>query len=410
MKGVMSVRNLSAKSIGLVLCAFLALPLGNAFALSHEQRPQRASTTTIDQLKGDLEVVTKEEAKQYQKYLSAKTESDKANANLASLNRKIASAEADRNQAQQDADTAKAEYAASQAKYDKAVKDSDDAKKRRSKAIARLYQESSDPDAVPSVLSASPEDRENVVRKAILMQNYNGQQTKAIADAKGAAENAVQEKATHQDAQQRAEVAEQKAADDEATLVSLRAELVTAQKKAKDKLNAQNSVLKSLRSKKSSYTSQIAAMQAASSSLSKTIKKKQSQSPVVPSPGGFIRPCSGPITSPYGLRTHPVYGDPRMHTGVDFGGSIGVSIKAAKAGRVIFVGQMSGYGNVVVVDHGGGISTLYGHLNGFAVSNGQKVSQGQLIAYMGATGLVTGPNLHFEVRVNGNPVDPMGYL
>jgi murein DD-endopeptidase MepM/ murein hydrolase activator NlpD len=99
-----------------------------------------------------------------------------------------------------------------------------------------------------------------------------------------------------------------------------------------------------------------------------------------------------------------------LHTGVDIGAPYGATVVAASTGVVAYVGSMSGYGNVVVVDHGGGVATTYNHLSGFAVSSGQRVSRGQAVASVGCTGYCTGPHLHFEVRVGGSPVDPMPYL
>jgi murein DD-endopeptidase MepM/ murein hydrolase activator NlpD len=123
-----------------------------------------------------------------------------------------------------------------------------------------------------------------------------------------------------------------------------------------------------------------------------------------PSSSGFIWPVSGPVVSGFGMR----WG--RMHTGVDIAVGYGTPIHAAAAGRVIYAGWMDGYGNLVFVDHGNGLSTGYAHQSSIAVSNGQTVSQGQLIGYVGCTGHCFGPHLHFEVRVNGSPVDPLGYL
>ncbi|HET7482330.1 MAG TPA: peptidoglycan DD-metalloendopeptidase family protein [Actinomycetota bacterium] len=119
---------------------------------------------------------------------------------------------------------------------------------------------------------------------------------------------------------------------------------------------------------------------------------------------GFIWPLNGAITSPYG----PRWG--RMHTGIDIDGVTGDPIVASKAGRVIVAGYYGGYGNAVVIDHGGGVATLYGHQSRIAVHVGDDVSQGQVIGYVGCTGSCTGDHLHFEVRINGNPVDPMPYL
>ncbi len=122
--------------------------------------------------------------------------------------------------------------------------------------------------------------------------------------------------------------------------------------------------------------------------------------------GHFIRPASGPITSGFGMRYHPILHRMRMHTGVDIGAGYGEPIRAAAAGEVVMAGYMRGYGYVVIIDHGGGVSTLYGHCSELLVSDGQTVRQGQVIARVGSTGLATGPHLHFEVRRNGVPVNP----
>ncbi len=126
--------------------------------------------------------------------------------------------------------------------------------------------------------------------------------------------------------------------------------------------------------------------------------------------GQFIWPISGPITSPFGWRIHPIYGTRIFHSGIDIGGDYGMPIHAAAAGTVIYAGWISGYGNAVIISHGGDLQTLYGHNQSLNVSEGQYVSQGQVIAYCGSTGNSTGPHCHFEVRKNGEPVNPLNYL
>lgn len=128
------------------------------------------------------------------------------------------------------------------------------------------------------------------------------------------------------------------------------------------------------------------------------------------STGTMAWPIEGPITSPYGWRTHPIFGTARYHSGVDIGADFGDPIRAADGGVVIYADWMGGYGKAVIIDHGGGITTLYGHNSELVVGEGQRVRKGQLIARAGATGYATGPHCHFEVRQNGSPVDPMGYL
>ena len=130
----------------------------------------------------------------------------------------------------------------------------------------------------------------------------------------------------------------------------------------------------------------------------------QSSSSQTPSSSGFIWPVSGPVVSPFGMR----WG--RLHAGIDIAVPYGTPIEAAAAGRVALAGWVGGYGNYTCIDHGGGIATCYAHQSSIAVGTGQSVAQGQVIGYVGCTGHCFGPHLHFEVRVNGQPVDPLGYL
>jgi len=150
-------------------------------------------------------------------------------------------------------------------------------------------------------------------------------------------------------------------------------------------------------------------LQAQSAELAARIRSAQSSS-IVPAPtgaasaAGFVWPVHGVLTSGFGWR----WG--RMHEGIDLAVANGTPVVAAAAGTVIVAGWLGGYGNLVVVDHGNGVSTAYGHNTSVTAGVGQSVAQGQLIAYSGNTGHSTGPHLHFEVRINGSPVDPLGYL
>ena len=126
--------------------------------------------------------------------------------------------------------------------------------------------------------------------------------------------------------------------------------------------------------------------------------------------GGMIWLISGPITSEFGWRTHPIFGTARFHSGLDIGGDYGMPIYAAASGTVIYAGWISGYGNAVIIDHGVCVTTFYGHNDSLNVSEGENVAQGQVIAMCGSTGNSTGPHCHFEVRENGEPVSPYGYL
>ncbi|HSO02378.1 MAG TPA: M23 family metallopeptidase, partial [Gaiellaceae bacterium] len=164
--------------------------------------------------------------------------------------------------------------------------------------------------------------------------------------------------------------------------------------------------LETLSAEERADAEEIDALQQVSAELAAKIQSAQSTSTVQrsPSAAGLIWPVNEPITSSFGWR----WG--RMHEGIDLAVPNGTPVVASAAGTVIVAGWMGGYGNLVVVDHGGGISTAYGHNTSVTVGAGQQVMQGQLIAYSGNTGHSTGPHVHFEVRVNGGAVDPMGYL
>jgi len=158
------------------------------------------------------------------------------------------------------------------------------------------------------------------------------------------------------------------------------------------------------------YTAEADALARDESSVESIIRAKEAQNSGdgggggTQSSAGFIWPLRGPVTSTFGMR----WG--RMHEGLDIAPGYGTPIHASKAGTVILAGTMGGYGNVVIISHGGGFSTLYAHQSRLAVSDGQTVSQGQVIGYVGSSGHSTGPHLHFEIRVNGIAQNPLRYL
>jgi murein DD-endopeptidase MepM/ murein hydrolase activator NlpD len=187
-----------------------------------------------------------------------------------------------------------------------------------------------------------------------------------------------------------------------AELVSRRDELVGAQAD-------RETLLEKLRSQRHDAEEDVDELERASAELAARIRSAQSSGSASSGGGaapssGFIWPVDGPITSSFGLR----WG--RLHAGIDIGVGFGTPIRAAAAGTVIHSGWLGGYGNLVVVDHGGGLSTAYAHQQQIYVGYGQQVGQGEVLGEVGSTGNSTGPHLHFEVRVNGSAVDPLGYL
>ncbi|HYF82659.1 MAG TPA: peptidoglycan DD-metalloendopeptidase family protein [Clostridia bacterium] len=149
---------------------------------------------------------------------------------------------------------------------------------------------------------------------------------------------------------------------------------------------------------------------AQSAEIGKKIVSLQSSNKYIGGKIGWPAPGYSRITSPYGYRTHPILKKKKLHTGIDIAVPSGSTIVAANAGKVIYSGYYGGYGNTVIIDHGGKISTLYAHNSKLLVKVGDEVEKGKAITKSGSTGLSTGPHLHFEVRENGQHVDPMKYL
>ncbi|MCX7831569.1 MAG: peptidoglycan DD-metalloendopeptidase family protein [Actinobacteria bacterium] len=168
--------------------------------------------------------------------------------------------------------------------------------------------------------------------------------------------------------------------------------------------------LKSVKLDKELYEKLENELEALSKRLEQEIRKLQEQQRNKVYSGQFLWPVNGVVTSGFGMRLHPILGTYRMHTGIDIAAPLGTPVKAAQSGTVLMAGRLGGYGNCIIIDHGGGVSTLYAHLNSINVEIGQQITKGTVIGAVGSTGLSTGPHLHFEVRINGEPKNPLNYF
>ena len=225
---------------------------------------------------------------------------------------------------------------------------------------------------------------------------------------------------------ERAEIAARKQALEQsrAKLVELEKAAVAKQAEIEQKKKEREVVLQKAQNDRATAMQAVEELNASSAQITALLKARQAERAAAPAAaqqsapsyswvqgsGQLGWPVSGEITSPYGYRTHPIWGTTIYHSGIDIGVDEGTPVHAADGGTVVWSGWMGGYGYAVVIDHGNGMSTLYGHNSELAVSEGQDVSKGQVIAYAGSTGNSTGPHVHFEVRISGDPVDPMGYL
>lgn len=178
-------------------------------------------------------------------------------------------------------------------------------------------------------------------------------------------------------------------------------------------INKNEKMIEKLRNDRIAYQKAEQELARQSASIGSYINKS-AKDPSVQVASGFIKPIQGRITSAFGWRTHPVFNTRSFHSGIDIGGPNYGEIRASNSGKVIYSGWYGGYGKVVILEHGvvngKPITTLYAHMSTILVSNGQKVNKGQVIGKEGTTGYSTGPHCHFEVRVNGQPNNPLNYI
>jgi len=261
------------------------------------------------------------------------------------------------------------------------------------------------PDMLSFLVSASSFDE--VVDNVELL-NRIGRQDKRIA-------RQVEHARTRTAVERRATIATKR---EQAATVSVISAQTDEARTARDRLagerdrlstveDLKQSALTNTRETREEYLHEVDSLLAQSAALAERIRGAQDNGSTTngePSAAGFIWPCDGVVVSGFGMR----WG--RMHEGIDIGCAYGTPNRAAAAGTVIYAGWLGGYGNLVVVDHGNGLSTAYAHASSILVSVGQSVSQGQTVSLVGSTGNSSGPHLHFEVRVNGVAVDPLPYL
>lgn len=201
-------------------------------------------------------------------------------------------------------------------------------------------------------------------------------------------------------------------------IAELEVDIKKKEETLEDKKKSQAVYISALQSQIAELERQNGELEEASNQIAKLIQQSGRGSTVSYIDGGFIKPVSGWVSSRYGYRIHPIFKRRIKHNGIDFVAPKGERIYAANAGRVIVAGehpQYRGYGNIVVLDHGRQangnlVSTFYAHQSRVLVTEGQFVKKGELIGWVGSTGYSTGPHLHFEVRINGQPVDPASYL
>lgn len=201
--------------------------------------------------------------------------------------------------------------------------------------------------------------------------------------------------------------------DNKRELDAIHAEATAEQKIIAQKTVERQALYEQALAEKAKLDAEYEELQRNSQEITAMIQRMEEEGRLAPQAGGtgqFMWPVNGEITSPFGWRVHPIWGTQIFHAGLDIGADYGEPVHAADSGTVVYAGWMGGYGNAVMIDHGGGLVTLYGHNSSITVGEGQQVSKGETIALAGSTGNSTGPHCHFEVRVHGEVTSPLQYL
>ena len=317
------------------------------------------------------------------------------------LDAQIGQAAARQMEAQREVDRIAAQVAALQAEIDRLQGEIDETQADFDNSAATLYRNAGSGSQVLSVLAFAGNPQKGASASRYL--DDFAQDAQAQIDVLDELQDDLD--ATQEQFEQQQALAEQARAVAEAQRVEverLRAEHEPVRAAAEAEEAAEAQQLANITAQKDQWEAQLAALQAEQAALAQGTSRGSGN-------GVLDWPCDGGVVSGFGNRTHPISGTQRMHMGVDIDCANGAPIYAAGSGVVLEAGWRGGYGQAVLIDHGDGLATLYAHQSQLAASPGQQVSTGEVIGYVGSTGYSTGPHLHWEVWVNGTPVDPMGY-
>jgi murein DD-endopeptidase MepM/ murein hydrolase activator NlpD len=393
----------------LVVVTVLVAPPLTAHA-SPESDRQAEIQAEIEQLRGELDEVAADEAEALADLRVTQRRKAEEEAKLADLDKVMTAAMADLSVAESKLEGALAAEQTAHRKLESVQGDLEAARGTlKEQAVASFMRYGSGAEQLDVLLQS--EDINELHHAKAFIDTLAETQSRIVAtfsalQQDSAALEATATKARDVASAQKAEV-EARAAE----LQTARDAQASATAAADAEAAHEESLLASLRGQRSAYERRIRDQQRESDEIADLLRRRGSGGATISGHGSLSSPVATPvITSTYGYRVHPIFGDRRLHTGIDLRASSGTPIKAAAPGEVVFAGWRGGYGNCTIVDHGGGVATLYAHQSALKVAQGDEVSRGQVIGAAGATGNATGPHLHFEVRVNGVPVDPMPYL
>jgi murein DD-endopeptidase MepM/ murein hydrolase activator NlpD len=266
--------------------------------------------------------------------------------------------------------------------------------------LVEIYKADS-PDVVTVILSA--DGFGDLLERAEFLDRISDQDREITDRVRGLRDKAKEQAVQLADLEEQEQLAAERILHERDQIAAVENQLVGARDQLASARADKRGALAQVRSSRVRLEGDLAALEREQARVQAALRGV-SGGPIRHGSGQLIWPVNGPLVSPFGMR----WG--RLHAGIDIAVPSGTPIRAADSGRVVLMGWVGGYGNYTCVQHAGSLSTCYAHQSSFATSNGASVSQGQVIGYVGCTGHCFGDHLHFETRINGSPVDPMGYL
>jgi murein DD-endopeptidase MepM/ murein hydrolase activator NlpD len=258
------------------------------------------------------------------------------------------------------------------------------------------------PDALTVVLQA--DGFGDLLERAEFLRRISDQDREITEEVRGLRDQARDQAIALAELEEREQLAAERILRERDQVAQAQGQLVSARDELASARADKRGALAEVQDSRVALEGDLRALEAEQARVQAALSGAQAPAPLKQGSGQLIWPVNGPVVSPFGMR----WG--RLHAGIDIAVGSGTAIRAADSGNVVLMGWVGGYGNYTCIQHTGSLSTCYAHQSSFATSNGASVSQGQVIGYVGCTGHCFGDHLHFETRINGSPVDPMGYL
>ncbi len=410
-RSVVVVKRVAALALALALITWAAPMVPDALAASTPSHDDQVNAE-LAKLQGEISESYGDEARVVAELRVSQKNRQALDAKVASLDAALIKAQSDLDAVNAQLDQATAAALAMSSQVDAAKDQLDEQTALLKSQAITAYINFADKPSIPEAIS-DVEDVNEVPRVIALAEAVSRNQAQVVEKHRVMSEQLAGLEAQANAAKDAVAADRQTVADKTAQLVAQRADEASARAEAKAEEANEQRLLAQIQSTRAAAEQKVADLQSVSDSITTYLRGIQGGEGSAPATikGFFSYPIASPtVTSEFGYRVDPVLNRRLLHAGTDFAGSTGQPIWAAADGKVVFAGVMTGYGNVVIIDHGHSLATLYAHQSRVGVSVGQQVKKGQVIGFVGMTGYATGPHLHFEIRIYGVPMNPRNYL